>query len=229
MDAATERALIARAKAGDTDAVDELMRAGEPWIRRLTSNHLLPGLELADCEQVARLAYWQSIRRFDLRRKGRLSTFATRRIRGAIVDLHRDQAGLIRLPRRATDRGEPRPKIMHLSQVVTQNDQGEDVEVLMPVDPREPCDREDAARRVYRFLRIVCRDDRERLMVLMYAAGERMKSIGQQMGLSESRVSQLLAEIEHRSGIDIQSLRVVGRRSREGQRQGAKTRRRQEE
>jgi RNA polymerase sigma-B factor len=81
------------APAGET-----LMRRWEPFARKLAHGYA-EAAEWEDLEQVARLALWEAVLRYDPARGCQFSTFAFPTIRGALLRYLRDQAPTIRTPR----------------------------------------------------------------------------------------------------------------------------------
>jgi len=70
--------LVVRAQAGDEAAVERLLRIYETKIQQIarSTSIYLPGHESADLIQEARLVFWESILRYDTRRKTNFEYFA---------------------------------------------------------------------------------------------------------------------------------------------------------
>jgi DNA-directed RNA polymerase specialized sigma subunit len=86
-----ERELIRRAKSGDDDARNHLWEAFFLFARAECRKQAeLMNLDPDIAEGEAALAIPEAIRRFDLRRRSRFSTYLTHRLRGAITAATRE-------------------------------------------------------------------------------------------------------------------------------------------
>jgi RNA polymerase sigma-B factor len=100
---ARESAEIRRARAGDRDARDRLVRELLPLSRGLARRYARPGRDLDDLEQVASIALLKAIERFDPERGTLLSTYATTLIIGELKRWLRDTDWGLRVPRGTKD------------------------------------------------------------------------------------------------------------------------------
>lgn len=160
--------------------------------------------QLGDVEDVAHIAatgMLDAAARFDRARGFKFLTFAQRRIEGAIWDAARE-AGLIRTPRLAQQRGEPAKLVGSLDTLKTfWERQGSDH--ASGWEPsREPRELTELEAEVAEFLHTLSR--RERSIVRLYFRigldeSLTMREIGRLHRLSESRVSQIVSEILRRA------------------------------
>ena len=84
LDADSERALLARAHAGDREATSELVAVGMGWVRMHVARLGLRADDFDDGVQDGSFGLLAAIEHFDLARSTRLSTFAWPWIEGAI-------------------------------------------------------------------------------------------------------------------------------------------------
>lgn len=196
MDAPTERELIRRAKRGDDEAMNELIQHHTPFVERTAFKlaKIVCGLwDVQDLVQEGLMALAQSVLKLDLRRKTRLTTFAGWCVRGAMLDYLRNQQAL--------GSGGGRKGARHIKKVsldavlaASDEDDGRDlsIEGVLGV-----CDAPTAVEHLQDFAeRLRGVGERERtLLMLYYVEDWPMKRIGAALGMSESRVSQLHAEL----------------------------------
>jgi RNA polymerase sigma-B factor len=100
---ARESAEIRRARAGDRDARERLVRDRLPLARALARRYARPGRDLDDLEQVASIALLKAVERFDPERGTLLSTYATTLILGELKRWLRDTGWGLRVPRGTKD------------------------------------------------------------------------------------------------------------------------------
>jgi RNA polymerase sigma factor for flagellar operon FliA len=189
----TTEQLVAKAKAGDTAARDEVVARMEKLCRHLAVKKIgvtgRYGLTVDDLMQVGAMAVMWAIDRFDPSRGFKFTTYALRRVHGAIQDTLRNNHFL---------QGGGRSRVesmMQLSAVELETDNGRP----------QPIFDDDVHSRIG-FARIEMGDTlnqmlaslnkKERLaMLLYYVDGMTMRSVGETLGLSESRVSQMMGPI----------------------------------
>lgn len=94
-----QRELVARARAGDRGAAQELLAETEGLVRKMAGNCIkqFSGMEYEDLVQIGLIGVVEAIDTFDLERPVRFSTHAFWRIRGALSQARRLD-NLIRLP-----------------------------------------------------------------------------------------------------------------------------------
>lgn len=166
------------ARTGDPDLRDQLIRQYIPLVKHHGNRmpEVLPdALERDDLLQAGLVGLLHAVDRYDPTRGVPFTNYASRRIRGAMIDLLRQREGLPR------------------------DDNVDWLEVELPADhdPEAATLTEGDTRFLWRLIRQFPARDR-RLMELYYEAGWTMQRIGNAFGISEGRVSQLHSDIVHR-------------------------------
>ena len=102
---ASEARLLARAQDdGDRAAMDELVTRMMPLARRLARKYQRPADQLDDLVQVASLALFRALQRFDPQRGVPFPAFAVPTITGELKRYHRDFSWSVRVPRSLQER-----------------------------------------------------------------------------------------------------------------------------
>lgn len=174
---------------------EELVRTHLPLLRRVAAQQrrprMLPMYELEDLAQMGFRGLVQASERFDPAVGVKFSTFAYRRIRGAIIDELRRRDWV---PRQVRASGEETPIIGSLSwPAPTPN--GMDGDVLEVGDliegPAAPLDEGLERADLHAALRRLL-DERELTVIVgSYFRGLRLAVVADEMGLTESRVCQI--------------------------------------
>jgi RNA polymerase sigma-B factor len=100
-----ENRLLGRAQRdGDRAAMDELVRRMMPLARRLARKYRRPADQLDDLEQVASMALFRALQRFDPQRGVPFPAFAIPTIAGELKRYHRDFSWSVRVPRSLQER-----------------------------------------------------------------------------------------------------------------------------
>lgn len=192
-----ERRLIAAAQAGDQAALAELIGDLQPTIRAVVNKAIARGIPVDpdDLAQEAAIGGLKAIRGFELSRDVRLVTFATRRMWGAILDYARIHNPLGSRAGRQACRHEIATKVKSLSAVCFLNDEGDEI----PWEPSDggvndellaDIDWEDSWRHVSSRMS----DRLRKVMYMRVFEGKTMKQCAAAIGVTESRVSQILAK-----------------------------------
>jgi len=150
------------------------------------------GVDAGDLVSAGTIGCMQAIERFDPSRGLKFTTFAAPRIRGAMVDELRRWDYLSRSHRRDVGTGDsPEITNISLSTSLTETENREiALQETIPADVMPPDHRLSQGEYWGNMLRGA--DKMTRLILLLYYRDERtMKQIGQSLGLSESRVSQI--------------------------------------
>lgn len=199
---------------------------GDTDIRRRLAEHYLPlvewqarkalvrlpvdvGVEYGDLVSAGMVGCLDAIDRFDLSRGLRFNTFASPRIRGAMLDWLRQWDWVSRDHRRKMQNGElPEISRLSLSHPIAENESREYELGEMIADDAAPVasaglDREESWRSLLRGA-----ERASRLIVLLYyREGLTLRAIGEQLGLSESRVSQIHQRVLNRMRDHVQRQR----------------------
>lgn len=104
---ANEVQLVARARAGDESARDQLIIALQPMVRNIArsiSTHCANRVDVDDLASIGTFAIIHAIGKYDTDKGIRFSTYATHRIRGAMLDHIRASDPVPRLTRQRTRR-----------------------------------------------------------------------------------------------------------------------------
>lgn len=148
---------------------------------------------LGDLVTYGGIGLLQAIERFDLSRKMAFSTFAGKRVLGAMLDGLREMDDM---PRTMRERNEA-PAVWHTSafEVEGETRTRSLLENRMSCcDPVSPMERLDILRLVLQGLSY-----RERIIVTEhYCHGVSMHQIGQSLGINGSRVSQIMKDVRQR-------------------------------
>ena len=167
-------------------AVDDALQALRPLCRaialQLIRRRRLPAsVTLEELEQAGMVGAWQAAERFDGR--GTLAGFASIRIRGAMLDwLAQTHPG-----------GRDGPEVTFVS--IDDDDEDGHAALQLPdaSDPAAEIERDQAAKARLRAL-----PPRERKVVQQVLAGRELAEVGAGMGVTGSRVSQLVASATRR-------------------------------
>ena len=148
----------------------------------------IPHIEYDDLFQEGMIALCDCIRRFDRKRKLQFTTFASMRVRGAMLDYVRNEDFVPRLERVRQKAGTVTPKrTCSISKVCYVTDF---MRVITLADTLEQPEHSDLSDDVKHALRGA--NTTERIILLLYYIEDyTMKQIGESLGLSESRVSQI--------------------------------------
>lgn len=151
--------------------------------------------DVEDLMQEGQIGLLQAIARFDASRQLKFLTFANPRIHGAMVDYLRQHGRLIHHPRLALARGEPVIQAVPIPMLENDHGDGSAWEFPAPASEGEQLRERREAVEVHLGGLL----PRERRAVLAYYVDElTMKQVAAELGLSESRVSQLLSSIYER-------------------------------
>lgn len=186
----------------DLDARNRLVELHMPMVRRMAQNlrSALPPAVILDADDLAShgaMGLIDAIERFDRTRGFKFNTFATWRVRGAMLDGIQEADHLTRNHREQARRGKldaPQPcqaSELRLGSLLDRS-QG----------PEQRMDEAEDFRDLLRGL-----TTRSRLMlILTYREGLTMKATGRNLGVSESRISQthssVIEFIRRRLGIE---------------------------
>ena len=158
-----------------------------PWVKSLAyaySQRLPDNVDWQDVMQDGLIALLDCIQRFDKARGTTFKTFATRRVTGAFCDGLRNVDWVPRLVRH---RGET-PVIMRQGKIIVTEAGREINELDGDFHDRNRLEMSDEVRHALRGL-----NTHQRLILtLYYIAGQTMREIGESLGISESRVSQVM-------------------------------------
>jgi RNA polymerase sigma factor FliA len=154
------------------------------------------GLELGDLISDAMPGLIHAIERFDVSRGWQFWTFALQRVRGSMADGMRSRDWVPRLERQRQKQGDAEPPAVASLQGVCHR-YFSDLADLIPSLAKPSDEVQDVAD----FWAIVCRglNRIDRLALMLYwREGLTMAEIGEQLGLSESRISQRLGKVMER-------------------------------
>lgn len=190
--------------------------AALPWVRKeaekLAQRRTSAEFDANDLFQVGAVAAWKLAREWDATRS-LFTTFAKLRVHGAMIDHVRNAAGCgfeQAGARLKLDRGESIRVVSFAAEAKC----GECGDQMTVGDQLGACDPEVADGAEAEFVAMLRRVGagvygRDRtVMVRYFVAGETMKAVGQEVGLSESRVSQVIDRVVERIH---ESLRSQGR------------------
>lgn len=149
-------------------------------------------VEVEDMESGAALGLLQAVRRYDPSRGIKFTTFAPRRMLGAMKD---ELRGMDWAPRLARARKEHVPTIRSMD--TFKPDPRYPHESPEAVDWRDPC-RTAAARDFWARLRRILPSREAAVIERYYLEDRTLKEIGRLIGLSESRCCQLLTKAQAR-------------------------------
>lgn len=180
-----------------TDSQRELATSALPLVEYVVGEYArkLPDqVSPDDLMQDGMIGAMSAARKFDPARGVKFTSFASRYIRGAIVDGLR---GMDWVPRQVRRRKEPITELISINAITrraTGNNSSESTiadELGCDAIGLSDVDRIDCVRALFRGL-----GRRDRLMMdLLYIDGLTMKEAGRAIGVSESRVSQLHADV----------------------------------
>lgn len=168
-------------------------RMAKSQIRRVPSNAMV--FE-GDLLTYGMLGLMQAIERFDLARNLKFLTFASSRVRGAMIDGLREMDYVRPKRRTFTKRATECPAVYHVS---SREHESEDSGRIKPMDVAAPQlpDRAELRDQVKAALRGL--SQLERVVVTeYYCHGESMYRIGKSLNLSEGRISQMMTSIRQR-------------------------------
>jgi RNA polymerase primary sigma factor len=110
-----EVALVARARSGEADATDELLRRHIAFVIRVAMEFRNRGVPLEDLINEGCLGLLKAIRCFDPRNGARFMTYAGFWVRKAVLDTLADQPRMVRIPRYQRERRQqPLPREIRL-------------------------------------------------------------------------------------------------------------------
>lgn len=144
-------------------------------------------VDVNDFITVGAMAVVESLERFDVSRGWAFSTYWGRRAHGAMSDLLRSVDFVPRLSRK---RGATGPHFGSFDKTVFETDTGRDVSVGSMLAAPDRSSRRDQLDAFNEHLKGLDRTERM-VLTLYYFEDLTMKQIGEAVGLSESRVSQL--------------------------------------
>ena len=162
-----------------------LARVAEKFYRKLA---LSAQLELDDLIAWGSMGLMDSIGRFDIECGVKFETFAVQRVHGAIVDGMRQLDWVPRLERTRHPDGDQIQSMTAMDPLLNGRDGGDASALSLATTNDADDPKQD------HFWRQVCRglSVTERLILILYwREGLTMKEVGRQLGLSESRVSQM--------------------------------------
>lgn len=166
-----------------------------PWLQRVATamHRSLPrsaGLDVDDLVSDAMPGMIRALERFELDRGLKFTTFALLRVKGGIVDALRERDWVPRLERQRHGNGDAIVQVTTLDTQASDHSEGWQEATYDDPDPRG----DDFWRHVCRGLS--CRD---RLILMLYWRLEMtMRDVGDHLGLSESRVSQIMSQLFER-------------------------------
>ena len=171
------------------DAFNRLVSFYLPWVKQLAfkkASKLPDSVDWHDLYQDGSMALLDCIQRYDKGRGVKFYAFSSRRINGAFADGLRNMDWV---PRLARTRKEPTVLMQQVKPLYNDNND-EKPELSHPAT----CDRNAAEWRdeVRRALRGLRKDERL-AMILYFLDGRTMNEVGESLGLSESRVSQIIS------------------------------------
>ncbi len=188
----SEEDLVAAAQAGDEVAADLLCKRLQRWVYSLAMKFQSPQTPVDDLVQEGMLGLMQAVERFVADGGRKFRTFAVMRVRGHMLAYCREKGGLIHNPR-----GQKNNRI-HCRQTI-EPQRGESDDPSHPGDEAVASEHERiVARRQLENLQPYLRglSPQERMIVLgLYVDEITMREIGEQLGMSESRVSQSHASL----------------------------------
>lgn len=195
--------VVAAGTAGERAAwaaqLDSLLPLIRARVNRQAGFANTPACHPEDITQEVLAAVWQTLPRFDPSRGVPLGAWLVRRIDGAIQDAKRRAYVL-----GGSARSKREEKILSLTTLAHQNDRG-DWESHDPAERHAPADRQRVEDRdhVERLLKI-CKPAHAQVLRLYFLEGLTMRETGRALGLSESRISQIipgLLALLRRSGV----------------------------
>lgn len=191
---AAELELIARAQAGEHAAREQLVENLLPGIRGMASKLALGRghVSLEDLIQEGAIAVLDVLERYDSARGWRFTTFAQPRIHGAMQDYCRSKLNLTQ----GGGRGR-REEYSHFSLLAKQPEHSKGKEQVYEIADRSAEEERDNAAALERFHELLrgCNDTERAIMVWYYRGDLTMKEIGENLRLSESRVSQIHSSV----------------------------------
>ncbi len=172
---------------------EELVRTHLPLLSRVAAHlwrpAMLPMYELEDLAQMGFRGLVQAAERFDPARGVKFSSFAYRRIRGAIIDEIRKRDWV---PRQVRIRCEETPIIGSLSWPAPTPDGMDGNEVGDLIEgPSAPLDEGLERQDLHMALRRLLDEQELTVIVGSYFRGLRLAVVADEMGLTESRVCQI--------------------------------------
>lgn len=187
------RQLVHRCQAGDEEAWEQLVEGLRPWVQKLAQiqhkRGRLPIALLEDAVQEGLLALLDCIARCDERD---LLAFAYLRVLGAMGDCRRSTMPV------GTPKRKPWQPPASLDAIRFQtDDRDRDLfDVLIDQRQQQRANLAESRAEFGRLLRARGLNQTELLIVLRYFVDEcTMKQIGEELGISESRVSQRLTQV----------------------------------
>lgn len=200
-----ERSLIRRAQRGDDAAVETLLEAHAGFLRRMAHHYSrIEGYEFDDAMQEARCGFVIGIRRFDLKTKTRLLTFAAWWMRHYIRRELQNTVGDVRLPVYQQDTMKRRPiRAKRLDVPLRTKDGDGDMTLADLLVANEPAPDDEAhEKRRQRVIKAAVEqaltdlDEREREIARRRLAQHwkdraTLSEIGRRFGISRERVRQV--------------------------------------
>ena len=170
-----------------------------PWLEKVVQKYhstlsTSAMLDLEDVISMGVVGLIGCLARFDINRGVKFETWAVMRVRGAIIDGIRDLDWVPRLERTRHPDGDGIQTMIAVDpQETRENEHGSQIAQMATTDSSDP--KQD------HFWRQICRglSVKERLVLIMYWRLEMtMKQVGQHLGFSESRTSQIHSDLMNR-------------------------------
>ena len=117
-----EVALVARARRGEPDTADQLVRAHVAFVIRVAMEFRGRGVPFEDLVHEGCVGLLKAIRRFDASNGARFMTYAAFWVRKAILEAIADGGRLVRVPRYQKVHGRPVMRELHLDEPISADD-----------------------------------------------------------------------------------------------------------
>lgn len=194
-----EQALAERIKAGDTEAVNQLVSANLRYVVSVAKGYAGQGLGMDDLVSEGNIGLMRAAAKYDGERKKRFVVFAAPYVRESIERAISEQVGLYRLPdAEATDNAKRRSMARSMDEPIPAGSKNSFslLNVLEDKDsPRADVQVEQTTLTDEMATAMNVLNEREREVVSRYYGVERdaltMAEIGEEMGLKRERVRQI--------------------------------------